>query len=283
VASITLRSVTSLIPLLLVAVSVIGLIAQGQDDLGDEILDNLKLTDETTRAVVNGAISQASRSAGLALGISIAGSLYLGLGVVSAIANAFNAVWQVPGRGLVDKLLGIPWLVSAVVIFALSGFLSATVTGFIDVPYLDVMLAVSSAGITGFLAVWISMRLLTNVHLPKRAHAPGAALSGLFLAIFQVIGARLVTQALSGRNGTYGAFAGVFALFFIFNLFGNVLVYGAVANVVLWERSHGTTQLVGRAPALPLDHFVELERGGQRPHPAAGSPLGRFARFVFRR
>jgi membrane protein len=283
VASITLRSVTSLIPLLLVAVSVTGLIARGDADLGDRILDNLQLNDETTRKVVNEAIEKASQGAGWALAVSIAGSLYLGLGVVSAIASAFDAVWQVPTRGIVDKLMGIPWLVSAVLVFGLSGFLSATVTGYVDIPYVDIVLAVASAGLTGFLAVWISMRLLTNVQLPARAHVPGAALSGIFLAVFQIIGAKIVQQALGGRNGTYGAFAGVFALFVIFNLFGNVLVYGAVANVVLWERSNGTTQLVGRAPALPIDHFVELERGGQRPHPALGSPIGRAVKFVLRR
>jgi uncharacterized BrkB/YihY/UPF0761 family membrane protein len=278
VASITLKAVTSLIPLLLVGVAATGLLAQGDADLGDRILDNLKLTDPDIRRVVNGAIDAASSGAGVALAISIAGSLYLGLGVVTAIANAFNAVWQVPSRGIVDKLLGIPWILSAVSIFGLSGFLSATVTGFVDIPFLDVILALVSAAVTGFLAVWISMRLLTNVRLPKRAHIPGAALSGAFLSAFQIIGARLVQRFLDSNNETYGAFVGVFALFFIFNLFGNVLAYGAVANVVIWETVKGTTQLIGRAPALPIDQFTELERGGQRPHPVAGSPVARFGK-----
>jgi uncharacterized BrkB/YihY/UPF0761 family membrane protein len=283
VASITLRAVTSLIPLVLVGVAVTGLLAQGDADLGDRILDNLQLSDPTIRDVVNDAIAASTNGAGLALAIAIVSSLYVGLGVVSAIANAFNAVWQVPSRGIVDKLLGIPWIISAATIFAFSGFLSATVTSYIDIPFIDISVAFLSAGATGFLAVWVSMRLLTNVRLPKRAHVPGAALSGAFLSVFQIIGAKLVQQFLDNNGGTYGAFIGIFALFFVFNLFGNVLVYGSVANVVLWERGHGTTQLVGRAPALPADFYAELERGGQRPHPAAGSPLGRLAKFILRR
>ncbi len=278
VSSVTLKAVTSLVPLLLVGVSIVGLLAQNNDELGEQILDNLKISDTNLRSVVNNAISGAAGNAGWALAISILGSLYLGLGVISAIANAFDAAWQVPGRGLVDKLYGIPWLISAATVFALSGYLAATMTRLITVPFFGTVVALLSAAATGFIAVWISYRLLTNVRLPSKAHVPGAVLAGVFLAVFQIIGASLVQRTLAGKASTYSTFAGIFALFFVFNLFGNILVYGAVANVVIWERHNGTTQLVGRAPALPLDMYAELERGGQRPHPAVGSPIGRTLR-----
>jgi uncharacterized BrkB/YihY/UPF0761 family membrane protein len=283
VSSITLKAVTSLVPLLLVGVSIVGLLAQGDAGLGNQILDNLKISDSNLREFVNNAIDSASKGAGVALAISTIGSLYLGLGVISAIATAFNAVWQVPGRGIVDKMYGIPWLISAASVFGLSGYLAATMTRLITVPFFGTTVALLSAAGTGFVAVWISYKLLTNARLPKRAHIPGAILAGLFLAVFQIIGASLVQRTLAGRASAYSTFAGIFALFFVFNLFGNILVYGAVANVVIWEHHRGTTQLVGRAPALPLDVYSELERGGQRPHPAAGSPVGRVAKRILRR
>jgi uncharacterized BrkB/YihY/UPF0761 family membrane protein len=280
VASITLRAVTSLVPLLLVGVSVTGLLAQGNADLDERILDNLKLSDPSVRKFVADSIQSASGGAGLALAISIAGSLYLGLGVVGAIATSFNATWQVPGRGLIEKLLGIPWIIGAVVVFGLSGFLAATVTSYVRVPYVGVAVALVSAGFTGSVAVWLSYLLLTNVRVTPRAHVPGALLAGAFLSVFQLVGAELVQRTLNGRASTYGTFAGIFALFFVFNLFGNIIVHGAVVNVVLWEHRRGTTQLVGRAPSLPDDRFAELERGGQRPHPVAGSPMARATKLL---
>jgi membrane protein len=282
VASITLKAVTSLVPLLLVGVSIVGLLAQGNAGLGDQILDNLKISDPSLRKVVNSAIESSTNKAGLVLAISIVTSLYLGLGVISAIASAFDAAWQVPGRGLVDKLYGIPWLISAATVFGLSGYLAATMTRLITVPFFGSFVALLSAAGTGFVAVWISFKLLTNARLPKRAHVPGAVLAGVFLAVFQLIGASLVQRTLAGKQTTYSTFAGIFALFFVFSLFGNILVYGAVANVVIWEHNHGTTQLVGRAPSLPIDMFTELERGGQRPHPSAGSPIGKLLKRLRR-
>jgi uncharacterized BrkB/YihY/UPF0761 family membrane protein len=279
VAAITLRAVTSLIPLVIVGVSVIGLLAQDNKELGNEILANLKLTDPEVSKAVNGAIDSAATNAGLALVISILGSLYLGLGIAAAIASAFDAVWQVPTRGLVDKLLGIPWLISAAIVFTASGFATTLILRYVRIPFVDTLAAFAGGGATGFLAVLLSYRILTNLKLPMRVHMPGAALAGGFLALFQILGNELVAQQLARSQGTYSALAGIFALFFIFNLFSNVLVYGTIANVVLWEKTHGTTQLVGRAPALPVDMYTELERGGQRPHPAKGSPMGRFAKL----
>jgi membrane protein len=280
VASVTLRAVTSLIPLMLVGVSVTGLLAQDDADLGNRILDNLQVDEPTLRDVVNGAIDSASGSAGWALAISILGSLWLGLGVIGALADAFNAAWQVPGRGFFDKLLGIPWLLCAATVFGLSGFLATAVTQFVRVPIVGVGVALLSSASTGFIAVWVSYLLLTNVRVPARSHVPGAMLAGLFLAVFQLVGASLVKRTLEGNASTYSTFAGIFALFFVFNLFGKIIVYGCTANVVLWERVRGTTQLLGRAPALPFDFYAELERGGQRPHPVAGSPVMRMAKAL---
>jgi uncharacterized BrkB/YihY/UPF0761 family membrane protein len=283
VASITLRAVTSLIPLLLLGVSVTGLLAQDDADLGTRILDNLQLNDPTLRDVVNKAIDGASGNAGSVLVISILGSLWLGLGVVGALADAFDAVWQVPGRGFIDKLLGVPWLICAATVFGLSGFLATAVTRLVTMPIVGVIAALASSAFTGFVAVWVSYALLTNVRVARSAHIPGAMLAGAFLALFQLVGAALVQRSLEGNASTYSTFAGIFALFFVFNLFGRIIVTGCVANVVLWERKRGTSQLLGRAPALPFDVYTELERGGQRPHPAAGSPIVRFAKFVLRR
>ncbi len=282
VAAITMRFLTSLVPLLIGVVSVVGLVAKDQADFGDRVLDNLKLEDQTVRDVFQGALDQAGSGAGFALAVSIVGSLFTGLGVIQAVATACDAVWQVPTRGLIDKLLGIPWLLGAIAILVASGF-ATSLTKVVDSALVGYVSAIAGAALAGTLLVLLTHRMLTNVKIPWRAHVPGAMFAGLVLALFQVVGTIVVTRVLDQANGVYGSVAGFFALITVLSIFGNIIVYGAVFNVVRWEARFGTTEMVGRAPRLPVDHFAELERGGQRPHPAAGAPLMRAAKFITRR
>ena len=281
VAAITLRFLTSLLPLLLAVVSITGLIASGDSDVGTRILDQFKLTDPTVRDAFQRALDSASNTAGRALVISILGSLFTGLGVVQAVAAACDAVWQVPARGLIDKLLGIPWLISGVVLFTASAAATQLVQVF-DVAVLAPLVALLASSVAGTMLVLVTHRMLTNVPIRSRNHLPGATIAGIALAVFQLIGATIVTKLLAKADTVYGTLAGIFALITVLSLFGYIIVYGAVVNVVVWETKNGTTEMVGRAPRLPADFLVELERGGQRPHPAAGSHLVRAAKFVLR-
>ncbi len=281
VAAITLRFLTSLLPLLLAVVSITGLIASGNANVGTRILDQFKLTDPTVRGAFQRALDTASNTAGRALVISILGSLFTGLGVVQAVASACDAVWQVPARGLIDKLLGVPWLIAGVVLFATSAAATQLVQ-VLNIAILAPMAALLGSSLAGTLLVLVTHRMLTNVQIRTRHHLPGATIAGIALAVFQLIGATIVTRLLAKADSVYGTLAGIFALITVLSLFGYIIVYGAVVNVVIWESKNGTTEMVGRAPRLPIDYLVELERGGQRPHPAAGSQLMRAAKFVLR-
>ncbi len=275
VAAITLRSLTSLVPLLTAAVSITGIVASGRPDFGTKLLDQLKLQDPTIRQVLQDALDNASKGAGIALAISVVASLYSGLKVIQAVASAFDSIWQVPTRGIVDKLLGVPWLICTLIIVALSGAATSLVA-VVPIPIVAPIAALFGTALAGMLLVLVSHRMLTNVRIRIRDHLPGAIAAGVFLAVFQVLGTTIVSLLLGKAGAVYGVVAGVFVLVNILAIFGNTLIYGAIVNVVRWEHLHGTTEMMIRAPRLPVDdYFGELQRGGQRSKPVRSRKLSR--------
>ena len=270
VSAIALRALLSFLPLLLLGVAIVGLIARSKESFGPDLVARIKLTGpfgETIRDTVRDSVKSSKSGAGMvAFLISVLTLLPAGLGVVAAVSTACDAVWQVPGRGIVDRVLGIPWFLGTIVIIVGSAFATSLVS-IIGVPFLAPIAALAGAALAGtLLCIW-THTLLTNVKLPVTTHVPGAIILGLFMAVFQVAGAAIMARLLESNAKLWGAFAGVFAFIAVLNIVGQAIVYSAVINVLLWERRHGTTALSARAPALPIDYWSVTERGGQRPRP----------------
>lgn len=266
VSAIALRSLLSFLPLLLLAVGILGLVARGRVGLGDDVVEWLGLTGDFA-GVVRGAVTRSGEGSGSIVAVVISSVLLLpaALGVFAAVATAVDAVWQVPTRGLVDQVLGIPWILGMVVIVGLSG-LATSLVSLIPVPFLGTLAALGGAALSGFaLCVWTHW-ILVNAKLPFRAHVPGAIALGVVAAIIQVAGALLMRRFLDSAEA-WGAFAGVFAFIALLQLIGQAIVWSGVINVVRWEQRHGTVQLSALAPALGEDRWVQLDRGGSRAKP----------------
>jgi uncharacterized BrkB/YihY/UPF0761 family membrane protein len=268
VSAIALRALLSFLPLILLGVAIIGLIARQKAGFGDELVAKIELSGpfgDTVRNAVTDSVKSSKSGAGIvAFLISVLALLPAGLGVVAAVSTACDAVWQVPDRGMADRLLGIPWFLGTILIIAGSAAATSLVS-VVPIPFLAQVAALVGAATAGtLLCVWTHF-LLTNARVPVRTHVPGAVILGLFLAVFQVAGAAIMARLLSSNAKLWGAFAGVFAFIAVLNLIGQAIVYSAVINVLLWERTHGTTSLSARAPALPLDYWAVVSRGGQRP------------------
>jgi uncharacterized BrkB/YihY/UPF0761 family membrane protein len=263
VSAIALRALLSFLPLLLLAVGILGLVARGRSGLGDDVVEWLGISGDFAN-VVRDAVTQSGEGNGSLLAVIVSSILLLpsALGVFAAVATACDAVWQVPGRGLVDQLIGIPWVLGLVVIVAASG-LATSLVSLIPIPFLGVAAALVGAAVSGaLLCIWTHMTL-TNARLPWRAHLPGAVVLGILAAVIQVAGTTLMARFLESAKA-WGAFAGVFAFIALLNLVGQAIVWSAVINVVRWERKHGTIRLSSNAPSFGTDHWIEVGRGGSR-------------------
>ena len=246
-SAFTLNAFLSIFPLLLVALAVLGFVATGQTDVAGRLVNSLGLKGESAKMLTD-AVEAAKASRKTASVVGFLGLLWSGLGLVGALQYAYNSVWQVNDRGMKDKAFGLVWLVGAALLFV--GGAAATTAlrwlpGFVAPLGIVVTFAVSFG-----LWLWTS-RVLPNTKLPWRSLVPGALLGAIGLEVLKVVGAYSVPKAVASSSQLYGSLGIVFAVLAWLLVFGRLVVYSAVLNVVRYEKHQGTIQAVVEAPPLP--------------------------------
>ena len=269
-AAFTLQAFLSIFPLLLVALAALGFMAAhshgvpGADtDVAGRLIERLGLQGESATMLTD-AVHAAERSRKAASVVGFLGLLWSGLGLVGALQFAYNSVWQVHDRGMKDKAFGLAWLGGAAVLFV--GGAAATTAlrwlpGFLAPVGILLTFAVSFG-----LWLWTS-RVLPNTKLPWRALVPGALLGAIGLEVLKVVGAYYVPKAVASSSQLYGSLGIVFAVLAWLLLFGRLVVYSAVLNVVRYEQQRGTIHAVIEAPPIPhvrpvADRSGRLARAG---------------------
>jgi len=247
-AALTLQAFLSIFPLLLVAIAVLGFVAAGsQTDVAGRLVENLGLKGESARMVTD-AVGAAKSSRKAASVVGFLGLLWSGLGLVAALQYAYNSVWQVNDRGMKDKVFGLVWLAGAAVLF-IGGAAATTVLRWLPGFLAPVGILIAFAVSFG-LWLWTS-RVLPNTNLPWKALVPGALLGAIGLEILKVAGAYYVPKAVASSSQLYGSLGIVFAVLAWLLLFGRLVVYSSVLNVVRYEKHQGTLRAVIDAPPVP--------------------------------
>lgn len=258
-AAVTVTAFLSLFPLILVAVAIIGFVASGSADLPGRVIAELGLTGEAAKAVTS-TIDTARDSKGTASVVGVLGLLWSGLGLVAALQYAMDAVWQVKGRGIRDKAVGLAWLVGAALIMSSTFALSAAVNflpGFLSPLAILVSLLVD-------LALWLwTMKVLVNRDVGWKPLIPGAVLGAVGLSILKALGSVYVPRAVASSSALYGSLGVVFAILAWLLFFGRLVVYASVLNVVRWEEDHGTVTVELELPRLPGEVPLEATRAGE--------------------
>jgi membrane protein len=233
----------SLFPLLLVFVTVLGFILQGnpgaQEDVLHSTLKQLPILGEQLERNVH---SLTGSPAGLAIGIT--GSLLAGLGVTGASYNAFNEVWHIPHK---RRLNFLAWRLRGLRLLILLGVLSISSTaaaGYVTAHTGGAVEAIG--GIVLALAVnlllfFTAFRILTSDEIETHDLIPGVIVGALLLQILQHIGGYYVHHVLRHAKETSGLFAFVLGLAIWLYLGGQITLVAAEVNVVrarrLWPRS----------------------------------------------
>jgi len=231
----------ALFPLLLLFVTVLGFVLQGnpsaQHAVVNSALKDFPVVGQQLKA-------NALHGSGVALAVGIVGTLLSGLGVTLAAQNAFNAVYAVPrkkrpgaiparARGLgVLLTLGFLQIVSTVA----SGLVSG---GFGGAALVVAGLVVSLAlNVLLFFAVF---RLMVDSSVPTPQLWPGIVAAAIGWEILQAIGGAYIGHVVKGASETYGTFATVIGLLTWLFLGARMVVYAAEVNTVLsrrlWPRS----------------------------------------------
>lgn len=230
----------SLFPLLLVLVTVLGFVLEGDRGLYDAIVDSaLGQLPIIGRDIRIGALSGDAA----ALAIGLVGALWAGLGVTLAGQRAMNEVWDVPHR---ERRNFITARLRGLLVLAVLGALNIAISVLVAVAVgrlSGLGIRVSGLGLTMVLDVvlfWATFRLLTTDAVPTRALWPGIVIAAVGWALLQTLGGLYVDRVVSRATATYGFFAVVIGLLSWLYLGAHILLYAAEANVVrarrLWPR-----------------------------------------------
>lgn len=255
---IALQIFVSLFPLLVGAVAILGFVSAGDPEFVTSTIERLELSGDIAEQFSE-AIATAEDSRRAASIIGIVGLLYSGLNLVAAVQRSVDAAWQTHGRGLRNKLRALLWLVGAVVILACSVAASAMVS----------ILPTGAAFVSPLLGLTVDMALflwtfsaLGRVDVGVKGRLPGAVLCAVGLEILKFVGGFYVPMLVSDASALYGSLGVVFAALAWLAIFGRLLVYGSVLNVVTWERRHGTSRVALAVPSVPGSIPVTANRTG---------------------
>jgi membrane protein len=258
-SGLTLATFLSVFPLILVAIAVLGYVSVNNTHVASDIVSSLGLRGDA-RTSMTTAIAVAEKSRRLSSLLGVAGLLWTGLGVVSAAQLSIDAVWQQSGRGLRDKGIGVLWLAGSGLLMAVS-FAITSGLNFLPPLLAPLVLVVGAAFDAGqFL---FTFKVLGSRTAGWRSLLPGSLVGGIGLQVLKGFGSLYLPHAVHGSNQLYGPLLGVIvAILAWLYLFGRLIVYSTVLNVVLWERDHGTVTALIELPELPGVAPAAVTRGG---------------------
>jgi len=232
----------SLFPLLLILVTVLGFVLSGHDELRRQVVDAiLRQFPELDRPIRDSVGSL--RGSGLGVAAGFAGLLWAGMGVMQALQDAMNTVWDVPIKAQPNfwekRLRALLMLGLLGVGFLLGSFLTA-------VGRIPALARFGPGGLVVSLffdlAIFLlAFRLLTDRDLRWGVLFPGAAVGAAGWVGLQWLGGFYVDRVMDGASHTYGFFAAVIGLLSWMYILAQWVVLAAEVNVVrhdrLWPRT----------------------------------------------
>jgi membrane protein len=261
-AALTYYALMSLFPLMLLAVSLLGLIGEYPATY-DSIIGYLRdVVPESLLAPIDDALRAAFRSNGTALaalGVAVVTALYGATGYLEAARRALNVVFEAQhGRSFLRRK--VTDVISSVVLMAL--VLATLVLMFAGGGAVRDVLGDTAAGVWGIarwpLAVATAMLVFSYLYfvtpdVTQRAFrwiTPGAA-AGVAVWVLASVLFKTYLAHFSGVNVTYGSFAAAIILLFWLWLTNVALLFGAVVNAEI-ERDKQVDEGVPEEETLAL-------------------------------
>ena len=184
-ALISYYAFVSLFPLLLVFVTILGFVLQGNPGERQKILDGALgriplIGDQLKLHSLSGS--------GVALAIGIIASLLAGMGITNATQNAFNRIWNVPFKRRPDFLRARLRNLGMLAILGTLIIVSTVAGGFVGSsshPPLAVVGGVVVAFTFNLALFMIAFKLLTAANIAWRDLLPGVIVASIFWQLLQ--------------------------------------------------------------------------------------------------
>ncbi len=252
----------SLFPLLLVFVTILGFVLQGDPAEQHKILNGTL----GQFPILSSTLHPTSlKGSPVALVIGVLGSLLAGMGITSATQNAFNRIWAVPFKHRPNFIFARLRSLGTLAALGVLSIASTVVGGFIgtgnhSAP--SVVAGVVLAFALNLILFMLAFKLLTAEDLSWRELLPGVITATVFWQLLQHLGGFYIEHELKHREAIYGIFAAVLGLIAWLYLGAQLVMLAAEVNVVkvrqLWPRSFFSEPLL-EADRRALTDTAEVE------------------------
>lgn len=279
----------SIFPLLLVAVTILDIVASHFPKVGAKLLAALHGY-PVIGTQLSSTMTHGLSGTGPALIIGIVLTLYGARGIATAMQNALNSVWEVPrfrrprfpknslrSLGLI-AVLG-PGQIITVALSSVAGGTGHLGGAFAKIAAFAVALLLNIG------LFWVAFRLATAAEVATRDLRLSAILAAIAWQLLQLLGGFFIGHHAKS-NAAYGTFAIVLGLLAWFYLQAQITLYVAELNVVrvmrLWPRSLAPPPLTAAdlaayqlyAAATQRRPEVEIVVRPLPPPEAGGNPSG---------
>ena len=251
-ASLTYYLFFSLFPLIILAVSIIGLLTFLNPDLREDLLEAGLRSNPLVQSVLSFETLRSieERAGSLALA-AIALALYTGTGTVVALTHALNKINRVPVERtfLGKRWNALKWLAMLAMITLLSlvpsvlAQFAAGQSGLASV-LLGLAARVVAAAVNA-LVFLTAFKVLPNATIRWSEALPGAIVAGAAFELLKVFGAMYLQQGAQVRNQAFGVFAAGAGLLVIPFLAAQMTLLAAELNAVLADRRTARRRLGG--------------------------------------
>jgi len=286
-ALIAYYAFVSLFPLLLVFVTILGFVLQGDTAEQHKILNG---TLGQFPIVASTLKPTSLKGSPTALAVGIVGALLAGMGITSATQSALDRIWAVPFKHRPNFISSRLRSLEMLAILGLLAIVSTAVGGFVGTgshAALAVVLGVVIAFATNIALFMLAFKVLTAETLGWRELLPGVVTAAIFWQLLQHLGGLYVAHELKHTQPLYGVFAVVLGLLAWLYLGAQLTIIAAEVNVVkarrLWPRSFFSAPLLA-ADRRALTDTAEVEERlheenvevsfgeppAEEPHPPSG-------------
>jgi membrane protein len=261
-ALISYYGFVSLFPLLLVMVTILGFVLQGDP------AEQQKIVNGTLGQfpLISGPLKSHSlkgSAAGLAVGI--AASLLAGMGITGATQMAFNRIWSVPFKHRPNFIFARLRGLGLLAILGTISIVSTVAGGFVGTGAHSTLADVAGVvvALVANLALFMAaFKLLTAADLGWRTLLPGVITASILWELLHILGGYYVDHTLKRTQPLYGFFAVVLGLLAWLYIGAQLTMISAEVNVVkarrLWPRSFFSDPLLD-ADRRALTHSAETE------------------------
>ncbi len=226
----------SMFPLLLVFVTILGFVLQGDPHLEQEIvkgtLGHFPLIGDQLRL-------HSLSGSGVALVVGLALTLLGGLAITNAGQLAFNRIWGVPYTRRPDFFMSRVRGLRVLAILALLTIVSTAAGGFLGTATHGPaeVIGATAVAFAFNLALFMTLfKLLTACNLHWRQLLPGVLLAAVLWQLLQYLGGLYIAHELKHNGPLYGTFALVLGLLAWLYLGAQLTLIAAEVNVVLDRR-----------------------------------------------